>query len=248
MVGDREGASRGRGAARADGRGLRVLIVTTAARQEDPGYIRNLVRPGDILIAADAGVEVAFRLGLRPDLVVGDFDSLDPALLERARAIAPVRSYPARKDKTDTHLALECASEYEPEEIIVAGAFGDRFDHSLGLTLLAAGLPPRPQVRLRGARQEAVFLHGPGATGAGVTRVVPVGLVLRGRPGDTVSLLPLSPAVTGVSTAGLGYPLEGATLRWGETLGVSNEMLGTEAAVSVGGSGTLLVAHLQGAW
>jgi len=242
----------------------RVVILTPVARQIDPGTVRDLVRPGDRLICADGGAALALDLGLVPDLVVGDFDSLDEATLERVRAVCPVRGFPRRKDKTDTHLAIEAALElFQKEvlrseetsrpgdaalpaegapELVICGALGDRFDHSLGLVLLLAGLaeatgvaapaPGLPRVRLVGARQEA-FVLGPGH-----------GVELVGRPGDTVSLLPLTPEVSGVTTAGLAYPLAGAALRWGETLGVSNEMTGTRAAIETG-RGVLLVTRLE---
>jgi len=210
-------------------------VVTSAALREDPGYIRGLLRPGDRLVAADGGAAVTLALGLVPDLVVGDLDSLDPAVLAAIPG-CPVRTFPARKDKTDTHLALEAALEWQPAEVVVCGAFGDRFDHSLGLVLLVAGAPWRPAVRLRSARQEAFAVRG----GDGPALV-------RGRPGDVVSLLPLSQVVRGVTTSGLGYPLCRGELRWGETLGVSNEMLADEATVEVE-EGCLLVVRLDGAW
>ena len=227
----------------------RVVILTPAAGRMDRGTVRGLVRLGDRLVAADGGAAVALDLGLFPDLVVGDLDSLDQATLERVEAICPVRRFPARKDRTDTHLAIEAALQLFPNEaareIVICGALGDRFDHSLGLVLLLAGLATAgptattasapSRVRLVGARQEG-FVLGPGHR-----------LELAGRPGDTVSLLPLSPEVTGVATTGLAYPLASATLRWGETLGVSNEMTGTEASV-VAGAGILLVTRLEGAW
>lgn len=218
------------------GAGRRVVILTSAAGQEDPGYIRGLVRPGDVVIAADGGAGVALNLGLRPDLVVGDLDSIHPEDLERVRELCPVENHPARKDKTDTHLALERALDYRPGEVVVAGAFGDRTDHVLGLVLLVAGLKDTPLIRLAGARQEGFVLTG-------AARLVS----FSGSPGDTVSLLPLSPVVTGVTTEGLGYPLSGGTLRWGETLGVSNEMTTGGASVRVG-AGVLLVVRLEGSW
>lgn len=214
---------------------LRAVIITPAAAQEeDKSYIIELVSPGDYLIAADGGADVALALGLLPDLVVGDLDSIDPETLERLRILCPVRSFPVRKDKTDTHLAIEAATGAGANEVVVCGAFGDRHDHNLGLVLLLAGLPPFPPVRLVGSRYEA-FLAGPYS-------------LFCGSPGDAISLLPLSPVVIGVSTEGLSYPLDGAALTWGETLGVSNEMVGGEASVSVAGEGRLLVVHTKGAW
>lgn len=262
------GPRRPSGAPRRAGLGTEtVVIVTTAAAQEDAGYIRNVVAPPAAsaaravltratLICADGGAEVALGLGLTPDLVVGDLDSLDPGALRRVEAVCPVRVFPARKDKTDTHLALEAALEYEPDEVIVCGAFGDRADHSQGLLALVAGLPARPRVVLRSARQEAFFVRGLADrdTAEAAASAVPAPAsavaapVIRGQSGDAVSLIPYTAEVTGVTTSGLGYPLAGATLRWGETLGVSNEMLGPEARVTVEGQGLLLVFHSSGAW
>jgi len=169
--------------------------------------------------------------------VVGDFDSIDPDTAAKVRKMCPVRSFPVRKDKTDTHLALEMAREMEPvpREVVICGAFGDRVDHNLGLVLLLAGMETPPEVRLMGVRQEALTATGPAR--------VP----LAGSAGDTVSLLPLSPTVWGITTEGLSYPLERGTLTWGTTLGVSNEMTGPQASVAFE-AGTLLVVHLRGAW
>lgn len=234
---------------------MRVVIVTSAARQENPAYIRLLAEPGSVLICADGGTEVALELGLVPDLVVGDLDSMDEATRQRAEAVCPIRTFPVRKDKTDTHLALEAALDYDPDEVVVCGAFGDRFDHNAGLVALAAGLGPRPRVLLKGARQETFLVRGPAGSpaangaGGGAASGSGAGLApIAGAAGDVVSLIPMTPTVSGVTTKGLGYPLVKATLRWGETLGVSNEMLGPRASVTVGGAGLLLVVHLQGAW
>lgn len=230
-----------------------MVIITAPARDEDTGYIARLLCPSDRLICADGGAEVALRLGLTPDLVVGDFDSIAPAALAEIERRWPLRRFPARKDQTDTHLAIELALAGEPREVIVCGAFGDRFDHNLGLVLLLAGLAGgaeaaltpgaeaapdgarRVAIRLLGARQEAFVLR-PGEPG-----------VVRGHPGDTVSLLPLTPRVEGVTTTNLSYPLAGGILTWGGTLGVSNELTQAEGTVTVA-AGALLVVRLEGAW
>jgi len=221
------------------GESKRVVIITSAASQEPAGYIADLVRPSDTLICADGGAVVALQLGLVPHLVVGDLDSIDPETEARVRRMCPVRSFPVRKDKTDTHLALDVARDRDPPpgEVVICGAFGDRIDHNVGLILLLAGLDPAagPAVRLVGARQEAVIAAGPGR------------VEIDGAPGDTVSLLPLTPRAEGITTGGLGYPLDNGTLTWGSTLGVSNEMTSGRAAVSLK-TGRLLVVHLQGAW
>lgn len=170
------------------------------------------------------------RLGLRPDVVVGDLDSLDAAthsLLQAAGCRFVV--HPAAKDETDLELALHWAVDEGARQITVIGAFGGRPDHLLANLLLLAdrrfiGL----DLRLR-SRQWQVWLAHNEAT-------------ITGHTGDAVSLIPLSERVTGVVTDGLAYPLRGETLRRGPARGVSNVMQRDVARVCFG-SGLLFVLH-----
>lgn len=204
----------------AGGPGRRALIFA-AGRLGDPERIRRLVhpRPDDLIICADAGAAHALALGLRPDLVLGDFDSLPPDLATRLAADGiPHERVPAAKDETDTHLALRAALDRGADELVLLGAVGSRLDHSLANVLLLPGLPP-------GVRAVLVDEQN-------ILRLLPPGgsLRLTGRPGDFISLLPLSPEVTGIAVSGLRYDPAGR-LGWGESRGVSNELTGTAAEV-----------------
>lgn len=217
--------------------GPRAVIV--AAGGEPPQspshrYILELVRPGDILVAADGGAEVALRLGLKPRAVVGDLDSLSDALIGRISEMNDLQIvlFPPDKDRTDGQLALEYVLEGCPgiSEIIVCGALGGRMDHGLALLLFAAEMtrirPGGPPIILTDGRQRAQ---------AFVSEIT-----VEGTPGDTVSFIPLTPTVTGVYLDGFRYPLAGATLSWGQTLGVSNVLQSGTAQASVRGRGVLL--------
>ena len=186
-----------------------------------PELDRAKLMEDDWIIAADGGAEHCQALGVTPDVLIGDFDSLDPKqrhALEKAGA--KVMSHPAKKDETDLELALRYAIDAGAEEIVIFGGMGERWDQSLANLLLPA-LPMMNQVRvwLTSGPQTATVLT------AGETRT------LRGRPGDTVSLIPLGGDALGVSTEGLEYPLRDETLSFGSTRGVSNVFLGEDAAV-----------------
>jgi len=186
------------------------------------------------LICADGGADAAILAGLRPDLVIGDFDSIAPATLERLRKMAVrFEEHPPAKDRTDLELALEHALRSRPSRITIAGGLGgERFDHSLGNVLLLA-LPQLRgvDVRLVDAQTEVL------ATWDTAT--------IRGRQGEYVSLLPLTAQVEGIRTAGLLYPLCDERLAQGHTRGVSNELTAAEATISVR-EGCLLIAHQLG--
>jgi thiamine pyrophosphokinase len=170
--------------------------------------------------------------GLTPDLVIGDMDSLgeeDRTLLQTEGCQFVV--HPRAKDQTDLELAIGCAVAEGAREIVVLGAFGGRLDHTLANVLLLA-LPQLDQVPvwLVDDWEEMVLAQ----SGQRVT--------VDGQLGDLVSLLPLAGDVSGVTTTGLIWELEGDRLRFGFSRGVSNEMTASEARIEVE-EGLLLVVH-----
>lgn len=189
--------------------------------------VLELLPPVAMVVAADSGLEQAARLGLRVDLVVGDFDSVDPdALAAAERAGATTERYPVDKDHTDLELAVLAAQRLDAVRVVVVGGWGGRIDHALANLLLLAA-PAYASLHL-----EAVGTGG---------RVVAVHdrAELVGSPGDLVTLLAVGGAAHGVTTQGLRYPLRGETLEPGATRGVSNVFLDTRATVELT-SGVLL--------
>jgi thiamine pyrophosphokinase len=182
-----------------------------------------------LVVAADGGAAGVERLGVRPDLVVGDGDSIDPALLERLRAAGvAIEMSPAEKDETDTELAMLAALRRGASDLIIVGALGGRrLDHAIGnLWLLAhPGLAGRratiidPSARLR-------VLRAPAGDGG------PVSASLDGPVGTIVSLIPMGD-VAGVTTDGLRYPLHDEPLPAGPARGLSNERIALSASVTV---------------
>ncbi len=183
-----------------------------------------------LVIAADSGLEHALALGLPVDRVVGDMDSVDPAVLAAAGA-AGVRidRHPEAKDATDLALALDTALAARPSRVVVVTGEGDRFDHALGVAL-SVSAPHRAS-----APVEAWV-------GRAHLWVVRGEVTLPGRPGDLVSLLAVHGPVRGVTTSGLLYPLEDEDLDAGTSRGVSNEWVADVATVRVREGVVLAVA------
>ena len=207
-------------------------IVVAGGRPSAGEAWKRWVRPGDLVIGADGGAAQALAWGLTPDLVIGDMDSLPDAA--RAGLEANGRAFivhPRAKDETDLELALTYAVDRGFDDIIILGALGGRLDHTLANVLLLA-LPrlAGAQVRIVDGGQVALLAR-PGRP-----------VTLHGQPGDLVSLLPLGGDASGVTTAGLAWPLDGDTLPFGASRGVSNEMTAPLARVQVE-AGHLLVVH-----
>jgi thiamine pyrophosphokinase len=187
----------------------------------DPQKSLSYIRPDDILIAADGGATHCHALGLTPDVVIGDFDSLEPGQLESLKASgAEIIRHPSRKDFTDLELALEHAKNIGATQILVMAALGNRWDQTLANLLLPAAKSfSGVDIRLIDGPQEILLVK----TGQKV--------VIHGRAGDIFSLIPLYGDAHGITTQGLEYPLENGTLLFGSTRGISNVLVGDTAEI-----------------
>ena len=190
----------------------KTIIFANGKPTTDLSEIPPLIEPGDTIICADGGAVHALAAGLTPDLIVGDLDSLpqDVQVMMRAREVE-IESHSAKKDQTDLELALAAAIERGADEILLLTVLGGRLDQHLANILLLAR-PEWAGVRLSLAEgnQRAWLLRGPDA------------LSLQGRPGDTLSLLPLTPEVGGLDIENVEWPLHNKTISLGSTLTISN--------------------------
>ena len=186
-------------------------------------------------MAADGGADTADQLGIRPDLVVGDFDSIAPGGLDRLRASGvPVEVAPAAKDESDTELAVRAALGRGADALTIVGALGGRPDHLLAnVGLLALPELADRRVELLDARSRVTLIRGP------ATRE------LVGRVHDLVSLLPFGTGVEGVTTTGLAWSLAGEALPAGPSRGLSNRRTAPVARVTVR-AGLLLAIETVG--
>ena len=197
-------------------------IVVVAGGMVPEASVRARLGDPELVIAADSGVDHVRVLGLLPDVVVGDLDSVSAdGLAWATSAGATVHRHPVDKDRTDLELALdlaEAAADGRRTQVIVVDAGGGRFDHLIGnLTLLAV---PRGELEI------TAFI------GNATVTVIRDRRSIRGRPGELVSLFALGAPATGVTTDGLRWALADATLTPGTSLGISNEFVGTDATVS----------------
>ena len=194
--------------------------------------LMDLVNPGDLLIAADAGVRHIRDIGAIPSAVIGDLDSIaetDRNWIDQNH-VKTLR-YPPVKDETDLELCLNHALMANPSEIIITACYGGRLDQMLGIVSLL--LDPRLELiptRLDDGVTEIMLVHKD--------------LKLSGQVGDTVSLIPWGGDVSDVRTKGLEYPLAGEALFAHRSRGVSNRMLENSASIQCG-SGHLLCVHIR---
>ena len=210
--------------------------------------------PGDLVLAADGGYRALYSLGYMPDLLLGDFDSLGDLPLPPD---LPVLRFPARKDDTDTGLALRHGLDRGYRDFALYGCAGGRVDHLLAnLQSMARVSRLGAAIRLAAPEYDAWALTGPAPDTSAPDTLEPhasashasapdgpaATLTLPDRPGGTlVSVFCHGDRAEGVTLTGLSYPLDGADLTGDFPLGVSNRRLeGQPATVSVR-RGTLLI-------
>ena len=197
----------------------------------------------DLVIACDAGFIYAEQMGILPDLIVGDFDSLSesgsPAIrsLEEIARMSPERivKLDVKKDDTDTLKAIRIGFERGYRKFMLYGALGGkRFDHSLA------------------SIQTLLFIKHQGGCGYIMEEdsitLIAENETIRFHRGNSgmISVFSLSEVSKGVTLKGLMYTLEDAELRNDFPLGVSNEFIIDEEAEITVGDGTLLIVAQTG--
>ena len=211
-------------------------MITDSARRacifcngqlSNPAKVKQIAKDCDLLIAADGGAKYCVDIGLTPQVVIGDMDSVDSDMWKENRDIEYIR-YPEAKDKSDGELAVEYALEHGCEQVILIAATGGRLDHTLGNVALIASHPG----------QVALF--------NGTSTLIAVDksekCILHGHVGTRVSLIPYGLGPSKVRTNGLKYALRDECLN-SATHGLSNELCQTETCICV--SNSILLVYIE---
>jgi thiamine pyrophosphokinase len=210
------------------------IVIFANGNLIEPENLRPRLRSTDRIFCANGGTVHALALGLRPEAIIGDLDSLSPELVSKlaAEGVA-IHRHPVRKDQTDLELAFEVAIAENPDEILLVTALGGRLDQTLANIFLLTR-PAYSSVRLTlvDGFQSAWVLHSHQT------------LALAGQPGDTLSLVPLTPIVQQVNLTGVEWPLVEAQLTFGSTWSISNALTTSQATIQIG-EGMVLVVHIE---
>ena len=182
---------------------------------------------GDLIIAADCGLQNATRMGVSPTVVLGDFDSLPKSV--RIPEDAEILQVPAEKDETDTQLAVSLAISRGAKDIVIIGGIGGRLDHTVSNLAILEDLDRR-------------MIHGLMVSGYNRARFLRNNSTLIPRSGyNYFGILAADPVVKGVSAEGVKYPLKKAKLERYNQYAVSNEIVGNCALIDVRRGGVWIV-------
>lgn len=191
---------------------MRAVIVANG-KITDFDKIKKHIKSGDRIICADGGYDYAEKLGVIPDIVIGDMDSLGNVNNETEKII-----FPTKKDFTDGEIVLEYASENNFDEIILLGFTGGRADHMLTNIMMLSRYSDK-NIKIIDEYSEIILAKKEN--------------IIFGEKGALISIIPVNGDLCGVFTEGLEYPLCGETLYFGEGRGVSNVMLSDKCRIKI---------------
>lgn len=201
---------------------MKALIIS-AGENKNPAMLKEYASVSDLIICADGGYMYAVNEGIVPDILIGDFDSLDTDIPQNIKKIELM----CEKDETDTQYAFWYALEKGADDIVIYGGLGGRLDHSYANILL-----------LENTNIKSVLTDG--KTKCYMTDSV---LKLKGNKGDYISVFSFSDISYGVSIKGLKYTLTDYDLKKEEIFGVSNEFTESEAEISVKNGKLLIICN-----
>ena len=186
-------------------------VIVSAGPVQNPEVLKTLIAPEDWVIAADNGWNLAKRLGIIPNLLVADFDSM-PKIPEEREEVEILR-LPVEKDWTDTMAAAMEGIRRGYRDFLLLGATGGRLDHTMANFSVLLYLIEQGADALLADEQNLVRLCRPGV------------YTIRPEEGYRLSLFPFGGEVTGLCENNVYYPLENAVLRPDSSLGISNEFI-----------------------
>lgn len=212
--------------------GMRVLILANGEPPADREWAQRLAAAHDLLIATDGAAHRAVGLGLTPDIVCGDFNSIR---MEAAQAEFPnARFLPTPdQEQADLEKALLVAQEQGAASITIIGATGGRLDHTLATFALLLQPHRALPITLRTPDTAVQALAG--------TAEAPGECTLSTQPDDTISLLSFD-GLARITLTGVRWPLCEERLQFA-TRGVSNRAVADQVRVRVHG-GAILICHL----
>lgn len=207
------------------------IVIVANGDIKNTNILKTVIEKNDYVICADGAARYLKELNVYPDLLVGDLDSITKDTLEWIEnGKVKTKRFPPKKDMTDTELAVEFAFEKSPTEITIVGAIGTRMDHSLGNLMLL--------YKIHNMNIKARIINE--FNDITITNNI---LNLKGKIGQTISIIPIGGNVKGVTLEGLEYPLIDHSIDMGSSLGISNKFKGERAVISVK-EGTILVVKV----
>ncbi len=189
------------------------VIIVSGGKPPSIELLKKEITVDTFLIAADSGANCLYDYNIKPNLLLGDFDSIDKKVLDyfkKSNCIIDI--YPTEKDFTDTEIAVEKALGMKPNEIVFLGCTGSRIDHLLGnIGMLKTCLDNGVNARIKDENNDI--------------RLIDTSTTLNGSVGEIFSVQSYGDEVIQLTIEGAKYPLDKYNLKIGQSITISNEFV-----------------------
>ena len=187
-------------------------------------YIKNIITKNnyDYIICADGGANHSYKMGITPDYIIGDLDSISSNIIDFYKLKnVKFEKFPSKKNETDTEICVYLASRLNAKEIDFIGALGGRLDHMI------ANINLLYYVRNQGIYTKII------SEDEDIYIAINEEISINGDMGDTISVIPLNGDAKGVTLNRLEYPLNNYDMKFSLPLGISNVMLDKKCNIKV---------------
>lgn len=180
-------------------------ILFTGGAAPEYNFVKDEIGEAKIIIAADSGYDSAINMGVKPDVVIGDMDSINNINILQEYLKENVLEFSKDKDETDTELGIQYLKDHHYDEIVIIGGGGGRMDHFLAILLLF----------------DREFSPDIWYTNDTRFQKISGSCSIQYRKGQLVSFFPTGRGVCRMKSKGLKWPLDGLEWRRGD-MGISN--------------------------
>ncbi|WP_446899467.1 thiamine diphosphokinase [Clostridium sp. LBM24168] len=197
---------------------MKVTIVS-GGNAPSLNLLRNELKSSSFLICADGGGNCLYKYNIKPDYLIGDFDSIsNEALNFLKNSGTKISKYPVKKDFTDTEAVFNKALELNANEITFLGCTGNRLDHLMGnIGMLKKSLEHGIKAYIKDENNSIEIMNKSSVIG--------------GKRGEVFSLYAYCDIVENLSIIGAKYELNNYNLALGDSRTVSNEFLDDEVRI-----------------
>lgn len=202
---------------------MKICIILNG-KIKNYDYIKNIITKNnyDYIICADGGANHSYKMGITPDYIIGDLDSISSNIIDFYKLKnVKFEKFPSKKNETDTEICVYLASRLNAKEIDFIGALGGRLDHMISnINLLY-------YVRNQGIYTKII------SEDEDIYIAINEEISINGDMGDTISVIPLNGDAKGVTLNRLEYPLNNYDMKFSLPLGISNVMLDKKCNIKV---------------
>jgi thiamine pyrophosphokinase len=194
------------------------IIIIANGTINNLNFHKKLIKQSDLIVCADGGANHCPKLKIAPNFVIGDLDSIKPALLKKFKNSKKTKViYDPDQNKLDLELAIKLAESFKPEKINIIGALGDRMDHTLANIICLGQINRKIKAKIINEKNEIEL----------VDKICEI----KGKKGDIVSIIPLD-LVKGLTYTGLKWGVKNKSVDLG-WLGICNKMTGNKATIKL---------------